>query len=124
VCVLGVGLNYLVPSQAFEIVLNVASLAIVSTWVIIMICHLIFVRRARAGRVTRPSFRLPGSPVTEIVTVAFLLVCLGLMWNDPEVGRKTLFLIPVIAVLLVGGWFAQRRRIAEAADQGPIDLTK
>ncbi|GHB15043.1 L-asparagine permease [Streptomyces viridiviolaceus] len=124
VCVLGVGLNFLVPSQAFEIVLNVASLGIISTWVIIMICHLIFVRRARAGEVTRPHFRLPGSPVTEIATIAFLLACLGMMWNDPEVGRKTLLLIPVIAVMLVAGWFGVRRRVEQNADQELSRLTK
>ncbi|MEV5872665.1 amino acid permease [Streptomyces sp. NPDC052101] len=124
VCVLGVGLNYLMPSQAFEIVLNVASLGIISTWVIIMICHMIFVRRARAGLVTRPHFRLKGSPVTEIVTIAFLLVCLGMMWNDPDVGRKTILLIPVIAVMLVGGWFALRRRASANTDKDLSQLTK
>ncbi|AZQ38932.1 amino acid permease [Streptomyces cyaneochromogenes] len=124
VCVLGVGLNYLMPSQAFEIVLNVASLGIISTWVIIMVCHLIFVRRAKAGLVSRPSFRLPGSPVTEIATIVFLLACLGMMWNDPEVGRKTLLLIPVIAAMLVGGWYAIRRRVAKAEDQELAELTK
>jgi L-asparagine permease len=124
VCVLGVGLNYLMPSQAFEIVLNVASLGIVSTWVIIMICHLVFVRRAKAGLVTRPSFRLPGSPVTEITTIAFLLAVLALMWNDPEVGRKTLLLIPVIAAMLVAGWFAVRRRVGRDEDRELADLTK
>ncbi|MFD8033340.1 amino acid permease [Streptomyces sp. NPDC059717] len=124
VCVLGVALNYFVPSQAFEIVLNVASLGVISTWVIIMVCHLVFVRRAREGRLTRPSFRLPGSPVTEIVTVAFLLAVLGLMWNDPDVGRKTLMLVPVIAVMLVGGWFALRRRIAKAADRELTGFTE
>ncbi|MFE7273509.1 amino acid permease [Streptomyces sp. NPDC057623] len=124
VCVLGVGLNYLMPSQAFEIVLNVASLGIISTWVIIMICHLLFVRRAKEGLVTRPGFRLPGSPVTEIVTIVFLVAVLGLMWNDPEVGRKTLLLIPVIALMLTGGWFAIRRRVARAGDRELADLTK
>ncbi|MGV9255102.1 amino acid permease [Streptomyces sp. NPDC003697] len=117
VCVLGVGLNYLVPSKAFEIVLNVASLGIVSTWVIIMACHLVFVRRARAGLVSRPHFRLPGSPVTEVATIAFLLACLGMMADDPDVGRKTLLLLPLIAALLVAGWFGVRRRVARAADQ-------
>ncbi|REE64882.1 asparagine:proton symporter (AAT family) [Streptomyces sp. 3212.3] len=124
VCVLGVALNYFVPSRAFEIVLNVASLGVISTWVIIMVCHLAFVRRAREGRLTRPSFRLPGSPVTEIVTIAFLLAVLGLMWNDPDVGRKTLMLVPVIAVMLVGGWFALRRRIAKAADRELTGFTQ
>ncbi|CAM5672976.1 L-asparagine permease OS=Streptomyces fumanus OX=67302 GN=ansP PE=3 SV=1 [Streptomyces fumanus] len=115
ICVLGVGLNYLVPSQAFEIVLNVACLGIVATWVIIMLCHLVFVRRARAGLLTRPRFRLRGSPVTELATVAFLLACLGMMWNDPDVGRKTLLLIPVVAVMLVAGWYGIRHRVGKSA---------
>ncbi|GAA1900263.1 amino acid permease [Streptomyces durmitorensis] len=115
VCVLGVGLNFLMPSQAFEIVLNVASLGIISTWVIIMICHLAFVRRAKEGLISRPSFRLPGSPVTEIVTIAFLLAVLGLMWKDPEIGRKTLYLIPIIGAALVAGWYGIRRRVDREA---------
>ncbi|MEJ8639989.1 amino acid permease [Streptomyces sp. MS2.AVA.5] len=124
VCVLGVGLNFLMPTQAFEIVLNVASLGIISTWVIIMVCHLAFVRRAKAGQVTRPSFRLRFSPITEITTIAFLLACLGMMWNDPEVGRKTLLVIPLIAVMLVAGWFGVRRRVSQTADQELSQLTK
>lgn len=122
VCVLGVGLNYLVPSQAFEIVLNVASLGIISTWVIIMICHMVFVRRARAGLVTRPHFQLKFSPAAEIATIVFLLVCLGMMWNDTEVGRKTLFLIPVVAVMLVAGWFGVRRRVSDNTGRTPSRL--
>lgn len=120
VCVLGVGLNFLMPSQAFEIVLNVASLGIISTWVIIMICHLAFVRRAKEGLITRPGFRLPGSPVTEIVTIVFLLSVLVLMWKDPEIGRKTLYLIPIIAAALVAGWYGIRRRV----DREAASLTK
>ncbi|MFJ1736749.1 amino acid permease [Streptomyces sp. NPDC088254] len=124
VCVLGVGLNYLVPEQAFEIVLNVASLGVISTWVIIMVCHLVFVRRARAGLLHRPSFRLPGSPGTEIVTIAFLIAVLGLMWNDPEVGRKTVLLVPLIAAALVAGWFGIRDRVARTAGQELTGPTK
>jgi L-asparagine permease len=82
-----------------------------------MVCHLVFVRRAREGLVIRPSFRLRGSPVTEIVTIAFLLAVLGLMGNDPEIGRKTLLLVPVIAVLLVAGWFTVRNRVSKTADR-------
>ncbi|MET7701966.1 hypothetical protein [Streptomyces sp. NPDC005485] len=46
------------------------------------------------------------------------------MGNDPDVGRKTLLLIPVIAALLVGGWFAVRRRVARDEDRELADLTK
>ena len=36
-CVLGVGLNYVMPAEAFEIVLNFASIGILATWGIIMV---------------------------------------------------------------------------------------
>ncbi|MDJ1131063.1 amino acid permease [Streptomyces iconiensis] len=115
VCVVGVGLNYVVPGKAFEIVLNIAALGIVSTWCTIMLCHLVFVRRARTGAVTRPSFRLPWSPYTEYVTIAFLVGVVVLMWNDPDVGRKTVMLVPVLAAALVAGWFGVRRRVRAVA---------
>lgn len=117
VCVLGVGLNYVVPGKAFEIVLNIASLGIISTWCTIMVCHIVFVRRARAGLLERPSFRLRWSPFTEIVTIAFFLGVVVLMWSDPEVGRSTVMLIPVIAACLVGGWFARMRVARRAAER-------
>ncbi|MGP3986066.1 amino acid permease [Streptomyces sp. 3N207] len=120
VCVIGVGLNYVVPGKAFEIVLNIAALGIVSTWCTIMLCHWVFVRRAKAGLIERPSFQLPGSPVTEWVTIAFLIGVVALMWNDPDVGRKTVMLVPLIAAALVGGWFAVRGRVRALAAEDQL----
>ncbi|GAA0517157.1 L-asparagine permease [Saccharopolyspora subtropica] len=113
VCVMGVGLNYLVPAEAFEIVLNFASIGILATWAIILLCHLLFVRKAKRGEVTRPSYRLPFSPYTEIVTLAFLASVVVLMAFD-EVGRITLLCLPVIILALVIGWFRVRRQINTA----------
>ncbi|MGY0490488.1 amino acid permease [Streptomyces sp. WG-D5] len=119
--VLGVGLNYLLPADAFEIVIEISSIGIIGTWVMIMVAHLAFVRRAKQGLVERPTFRLPFSPVTEIVTIVFLLSVLVLMWNDTETGRKTLMLIPVVGVLLFIGWFRVRRNVDRLASE---ELTK
>ncbi|CAM5540820.1 L-asparagine permease [Streptomyces purpurascens] len=47
-----------------------------------------------------------------------------MMWNDPEVGRKTLLLVPLIAAMLVAGWFGIRRRVSATADQELSQLTK
>ncbi|MFJ1747557.1 amino acid permease [Streptomyces sp. NPDC088116] len=119
VCVLGVGLNYVVPGKAFEIVLNIAALGVLSTWAIIMLCHLVFVRRAREGRVQRPSYQLPGSPYVELVTLVFLAGVVVLMWADGDVGRRTVMLIPLIAAALVAGWYGVRGRVrAEASAAG------
>ncbi|MES4905403.1 MULTISPECIES: amino acid permease [unclassified Streptomyces] len=109
-CVLGVGLNYVVPSKAFEIVLNFAAIGILSTWAMIMLCHLLFWRKAQAGQVSRPGYRLPGSPYTEIVTIGFLASVLVLMWADGGPSRLTVMALPAIVVALVLGWYGVRGR--------------
>ncbi|MFB9685515.1 amino acid permease [Amycolatopsis plumensis] len=110
VCVLGVGLNYLVPKEAFDIVLNFAAIGILATWAIIVLCHLLFVRKAKRDGLERPSFRLPFSPYTEIATLVFLAAVVVLMGFD-ETGRITLLALPAILVALVAGWFGVRKRI-------------
>ncbi|MEU4246843.1 amino acid permease [Amycolatopsis sp. NPDC026612] len=110
VCVLGVGLNYLVPKEAFDIVLNFAAIGILATWAIIVLCHLLYVRKTKRDDLERPAFRLPFSPYTEIATLVFLAAVVVLMGFD-ETGRITLLVLPVIVVALVVGWFRVRKRI-------------
>jgi L-asparagine permease len=110
VCVLGVGLNYLVPSEAFEIVLNFASIGILATWGIIILSHLLFVRSAQTGDLERPAYRLPGSTYTQILTLGFLASVVILMAFD-DVGRITLLCLPVIVLAMVAGWYGVRKRV-------------
>jgi L-asparagine permease len=62
---LGVGLNYLVPSQVFEIVLNIASLGVISTWGFIVICQMKLRGAQDRGEIARVDFRMPWSRVTS-----------------------------------------------------------
>ncbi|MDJ0463367.1 amino acid permease [Streptomyces sp. H27-C3] len=113
--VLGVALNFVMPGEAFEIVLNFASIGILGTWGMIMLCSLLFWHRAKEGKVTRPSYRLPWAPYTQLVTLAFLATVVVLMWWGGGVGRTTVMCLPLIAAALVGGWFLVRKRVAVMA---------
>ncbi|MEW2498731.1 amino acid permease [Streptomyces nodosus] len=115
ICVLGVGLNFVVPADAFEIVLNFAAIGILSTWGMIMLCHLLFWRKTQQGELTRPGYRLPGSPWTEIVTLGFLVAVFVLMYADGGAGRTTVLCLPLIVAALVAGWFAVRGQVARKA---------
>ncbi|MQY01993.1 amino acid permease [Actinomadura macrotermitis] len=120
VCVFGVGLNAVVPDKAFEIVLNLAAIGILGTWTMIMLSHLLFVRRSKEGVLARPKYRLPLSPYSEIATLLFLGAVVVLMWFDYDgEGHKTVLAVPAILLALVVGWFCVRRRVRAVQQAGP-----
>ena len=82
VSLLGVPLNYLVPSQAFEIVLNVASVGIIVTWATIVLCQMQLKRWADKGWLKRPSFRMFGAPYTGYLSLLFLVSVLVMVFID------------------------------------------
>ena len=100
----GVALNYLVPSQVFEIVLNVASLGIVSTWGFIVVCQMLLRRAIGRGDVPPVAFRMPFAPFTSWLTLAFLLGVLVLTALDYPNGTYTIAGLPIVLLLLAGGW--------------------
>ncbi|GHJ36898.1 amino acid permease [Streptomyces sp. TS71-3] len=113
--ILGVVLNYVMPGDAFELVINFASIGILGTWVMIMLVSLLFWQRSKDGTVTRPDFHLPWAPWTQIATLLFLGSVVVLMWLDGGVSRTTVWCLPVIAAALVGGWYAVRRRVTASS---------
>ncbi|MFF5125703.1 amino acid permease [Streptomyces syringium] len=116
-CVLGVGLNFVVPENAFEIVLNFAAIGIIGTWGMIMLCSLLFWKRAKEGKLSRPSYQLPWAPYTQIITLVFLASVLGLMAADEGASRTTVLCLPLIAAALVGGWFVVRGKVARVKQE-------
>jgi L-asparagine permease len=115
VTLLGVGLNALVPEEAFEIVLNMAAIGIISAWGMIVLCQLRLQAWAKAGILTRPAFRMPGAPFTGYLTLVFLATVLVLMAFDWPVGTLTISSLVIIIPLLIVGWYACRGRILEIA---------
>jgi L-asparagine permease len=109
VYLLGVGLNYLIPSQVFEIVLNIASLGIVSTWAFIVICQMNLRGAQDRHEIERVDFRLPFAPVTAWLTLGFLAGVLVLMAFDYPAGTLTIAAIPVVAIGLALGWRVMKR---------------
>ena len=119
VYVFGVVLNYYVPSQVFEIVLNIASLGIISSWGFIVVCQLRLRKAIKEGKADDISFKLPGAPFTSWLTLLFLASVLVLMAFDYPNGTYTIASVPLIAVILVLGWFGVRKRVKAVAATEP-----
>ena len=106
----GVVLNYVVPSQVFEIVLNFASVGIISTWGFILLSQIRLRQAINRGEIAPTGFPMPGAPVTAWLSLGFLGCVLFLMLCDYPAGTSTIAAIPVIGVILVLGWCMLRRK--------------
>ncbi|GAA2827122.1 amino acid permease [Crossiella cryophila] len=107
---IGVLLNYLVPQQAFDLAVAIASLGVISTWGTLLWCQLRLRRAALRGEVRRPLYRMPGAPYSGWITLAFLGFLLGFMAFSDGVERYAVYSIPVVALALWLGWRVVRRR--------------
>jgi L-asparagine permease len=112
--VVGVFLNLFVPAEAFNIALDLSALGIIASWATIVICQIQLYRWSQKGILSRPAFRLFGTPYTSYATLVFLaavtlLMCIENYWNA--------IAIVVIVPILIGGWYAVRGRVLEMAQE-------
>jgi L-asparagine permease len=117
ICLFGVALNAFQPGEAFEIVLNMAALGIIASWATIVLCQLRFVKMTKAGLMQRPKFRMPFTPYSGYLTLAFLAAVLVLMAFDAPIGTWTVGTLVVLVPMLIGGWYLVRGRVLAMAQE-------
>lgn len=105
---LSVLINYLMPGEAFGLLMALAVSALVINWGIISITHLKFRKAMRAnGHATFfPSW---GYPITNWVCLAFLAAILMIMYMTPGI-RISVLLIPVWLGVLAVAWMFKKRQ--------------
>ena len=108
---LGIVLNAVKPSQAFEIVLHIASVGVVVAWGTIVACQLKFYQLVKKGELERPKFRMPFAPYSGYATLAFLVGVLALMFFDKVQGPWMLGAMAIGIPALIGGWYLVRHRV-------------
>ena len=102
---------------AFVIVTSVASVIIIFTWSMIMVCYIVY-RRRRPHLHAQSSFKLPGSTFMPYVVLVFFALMVVALAGDPDT-RLGLYVVPLWFVLLGAAWNFQRKtplqqaRIAE-----------
>jgi L-asparagine permease len=115
----GVVLNAVKPSEAFEIVLNIAAIGVLVAWATIVACQLRFYAHAKAGTMQRPHFRMPLTPYSGYATLVFLASVLVLMMCDPEKGPWIITALVAAVPALIGGWFLVRNRVTATTKDVP-----
>jgi AAT family amino acid transporter/D-serine/D-alanine/glycine transporter len=105
---IGVVLNALVPDRVFVWVTSLNVVGTLSTWIVIMVAHLGYRRKVRAGLAPKVSFRMPGAPIANGLVIAFIVIVYGMLWLTPDT-RIALYVTPFwFALLSVGYWRLRR----------------
>ena len=118
VALFGVALNFWVPAQAFEIVLNIAAIGTMASWAAIAMSHQKFLQLVKLGQYSRPAYRAPGGRFADWLVIAFIAAVMVLIAFDYPVGTYTLVAMIAVIPFLVIGWFVVRDRVREIAAAG------
>jgi len=117
----GVVLNYFVPSEAFDIVTAISSLGVVTVWAMVLIAQMRMRQKALRGELVRPSYRMPGAPVTNWIALAFLGLIVVMMGFAGGAEQIAFYSIPgIIGVIGLGWWLVSRRRPEPAPVLEPV----
>ncbi|MFE7799547.1 amino acid permease [Nocardia sp. NPDC057440] len=108
VMVLGVIINAIAPDKAFAYITSVSTVGIIFVWGIILVCHMIYRARVRAGALPASDYRLPAAPVTTSFALALLvLVVILLLFTDS--GRTAVIVGALWAVAVSAGYLMLTR---------------
>jgi L-asparagine transporter-like permease len=108
---LGVLLNAVAPDKAFVYITSIATVAVLWVWAIVVVTHLRFRARVRKGEIPAQPFRMPGSPWTNVVVLAYLALVTVMLAVTPD-QRVALIVGAVVAIVLavMWRWFVPARR--------------
>ncbi|MEU5876280.1 amino acid permease [Spirillospora sp. NPDC047279] len=117
---IGVIVNAVVPDRAFEYITSVSTGGAILIWGIIVVSHLVYRRRVRAGLVEASGYRMPGAPFTGWLVLAFFaFVTVTIAWEHDT--RVALYVMAGWMVLIGLGWLALRgRRRGPAGGAVPV----
>ncbi|MGX6445770.1 amino acid permease [Neobacillus sp. K501] len=100
----GVVLSYLAPENLFVYVYSASVLPGMVPWFVILISQIQF-RKAKGAEMDKHPFKMPFAPVTNYVTIAFLLMVLVGMWMNDDT-RISLIAGIVFLGIVVLSYFA------------------
>jgi len=113
---IGVVVNAIVPEKAFGYITSVSTGGAILVWTVIVVAHLVYRRRVRAGLVPASPYRMPWAPHSGWAVLAFFgFVTVLIGWQADT--RVALYVMAAWFVVVLAGWLAVRGR---SARRGPV----
>jgi AAT family amino acid transporter len=120
---IGVVVNAVVPEKAFGYITSVSTGGAIVVWTVIVVAHLRYRRRVRAGLLPASAYRMPWAPYSGFAVLAFFaFVTVLIGWQADT--RVALYAVAAWFVVVLAGWPAVRgrsgRREAVGGEVAPV----
>lgn len=100
---------YFLPDAAFTYIMSVVTVAVITSWILILLTHIHF-RRYLGKESARLTFKMIGYPVVDLLSIAYFLLIIVTMALLPGF-RHAVFLAPVwFAIIAIGYRLSRRKR--------------
>lgn len=103
ILLVAVFLNYVVPEKMFIYITSVATVAVITSWAIILITHLKFRQSKTEKEVEKLAFKSPLYPISNYIALTFLALVVVLMAFMPDM-RIVFVVAPAWFVILFIGY--------------------
>lgn len=104
-----IGICYFLPDAAFTYIMSVVTVAVITSWILILLTHIHF-RRYLGKESERLTFKMIGYPVIDLLSIAYFLLIIVTMALLPGF-RHAVFLAPVwFAIIAIGYRLSRRKR--------------
>lgn len=103
ILLIAVILNYIVPEKVFIYISAVATVAVITSWMIILLAQLKFRKSKTKEEAAELKFKIPFYPLSTYIAIAFLLLVIVLMMFIPDM-RVALYVAPIWFLILYVGY--------------------
>jgi amino acid transporter, AAT family len=96
-------LNYFIPEKVFMFISSVATVAVITSWTIILLTHLMFRQAKTRDQVKKLAFKMPLYPISNYLALLFLAFVIVLMAFMDGM-KEALLVAPVWFLILFVGY--------------------
>ena len=111
--IVAVVLNYIVPEKVFIYISSVATVAVITSWTIILITQLKFRQSKTKKEIEKLAFKVPLYPVSTYLALTFLALVIVLMAFIAEM-RIALVVAPIWFIILYIGYKIKKQDLTES----------
>jgi amino acid transporter, AAT family len=102
-------LNYIIPEKVFMFISSVATVAVITSWTIILLTQIKFRQSKSKDEVGKLAFKMPLHPLSNYVALVFLAFVIVLMAFMDGM-REALYVAPVWFLILYVGYRMKTRK--------------